>query len=240
MSEQESRPSQEELASLTAKLFSEREEERQHLAHLLHDDISQRLAAACINLSQLADSVSSETARQQCRRILSVLDGLSDDVRLLSHELYPSALEHLGLVPALQSLAREFEQKESINTRFSARDVPVSLCDDVKLCLYRIVQEALQNVIKHTRARSVDIAVMSDAGELCLSVFDAGGGLSIDTAQPQLGLGLLSMSRRANLIGGTLDFDSEPGVGARIMLRVPLERTSRLARRQTKEELRRT
>ena len=222
MKTQERQTSQEELTRLTARLLSEHEEERRRLARQLHDDISQRLAAACINLSQLVDQLSGETAKSRCQRILSLLDALSEDVRFLSHELYPSALEHLGLAIALQSLAKEFEERESVTTRFSARDVPATLCHEVNLSLYRILQEALKNVARHAAATSVDIAVGSRAEELYLTIRDAGKGFTLDAAQPQPGLGLLSMIHRANLIGGTLDIDSEPGVGTRIMLRVPL------------------
>jgi signal transduction histidine kinase len=222
MRTQERQTGQEELTRLTAKLLSEQEEERRLLARQLHDDISQRLAAACINLSQLVDQLSGETAKSRCQRILSLLDALSEDIRFLSHELYPSALEHLGLATALQSLAREFEERESVTTRFSARDVPATLCHEVNLSLYRIVQEALKNVARHAAATSVDIAVGSRAEELYLSICDAGKGFTLGAAQPQIGLGLLSMIHRANLIGGTLDIDSEPGVGTRIMLHLPL------------------
>jgi len=214
---------QDELNILTAKLVSAQEEERQRIARDLHDDVSQRLAVAAIDLTKLAEQLPAESAKSQCYEIRSQLDALSEDIRKISHNLHPSIIEHLGLVPALRNLAADFEQRESIPTCFSARAVPPFVSRETQMGLYRVVQEALRNVAKHAAAKSVDIALVGGPEELYLSVRDVGRGFHLAPARTQPGLGLVSMTQRAQVIGGVLDVQSEPGVGTQIILRVPLK-----------------
>jgi signal transduction histidine kinase len=211
----------EEINVLAAKLVTAQEEERERVARDLHDDIGQRIALLSIKLSTLAEQLSLEPEKAQCNEILADLDALSEDVRNLSHNLHPAALEHLGLAPALRGLVEEFEERESIRTRFSARELPASLPNEVKIALYRIVQEALTNIAKHADAKSVDIALIGGSNDIYLSVRDIGRGFQVETARTKPGLGLMSMTQRARLIGGTLDIHSEPGVGTRIDVCVP-------------------
>ena len=212
----------EEINILAGKLVTAQEEERQRVARDLHDDVGQRIALLSIKLSTLTEQLSSEREKAQCNEILADLDLLSDDIRNLSHNLHPAALEHLGLAPALRGLVEEFEERESIRTRFSARDLPTSLPSDVKIALYRIVQEALNNIAEHADAKSVDIALIGGSKDLYLSIRDVGRGFRLEAARTKPGLGLLSMAQRARLIGGTLDVHSEPSVGTRIDVCVPV------------------
>ncbi len=213
---------QEELDKLTGRLVAAQEEERHRIARDIHDDFTQRLVVAVMNLQSLEESLSSETAKLQCQKILANLDALSEDLRKLSHNLHPSTLEHLGLVPALRALAEDFEQRESIPICVSTRNVPSNLPEDAKIAIYRIVQEALRNVVKHASAQSIDVALVGGQRELHVSVRDVGRGFDAGGAQTQPGLGLVSMTQRAHLIGGALDIKSELGVGTQVMLRLPL------------------
>lgn len=213
---------QDELDRVARRLVSAQEDERQRIARDLHDDIGQRLALISMKLMKVADQFSNDTARSECKGILSILDSLSEDVRKLSHNLHPSAIEHLGLAAALRSLTEDFEKTESIPTRFSARDVPASLTNNIKLALYRIVQEALRNIAKHAAARSVDITLLGGVDALYLSVRDVGKGFRIEKARTEPGLGIINMTQRALLIGASLDLTSTLDLGTQISVRVPL------------------
>lgn len=180
---------QEELRRVTGRLVSAQEDERQRIARDLHDDVSQRLALVSMKFTKMADEFLGDAARAECQEVLTILDSLSEDVRKLAHSLHPSVIEHLGLTAALKSLTEDFEKTQSIATRFSARDVPASLTNDMRLALYRIVQEALRNIAKHAAAQSVDIALIGGVDELYLSVRDVGTGFQIEKARTQPGLG---------------------------------------------------
>lgn len=213
---------QEELIRTARKLVSAQEDERERIARDLHDDISQRLAVVSMKLTAMADQLPLESARFECEEISSALNSVSEDVRKLSHNLHPSAIEHLGLTAALRALAEDFERTESVPTRFSARDVPASLAHDTKLALYRIVQEALRNIAKHAAASSVEIALLGGANELYMSIRDTGTGFEVEKARTQPGLGLINMTQRALLIGADLHLTSTPDAGTYISVRVPL------------------
>jgi signal transduction histidine kinase len=214
---------QEELNRVARKLVCAQEDERQRLARDLHDDIGQQLALISMKLATMADKLPADEAKSECQEIMSAVNAVSDDVRKLSHNLHPSAIEHLGLKAALKALAEDFGETQSIPTRFSARDMPASLTHEVQLALYRIVQEALRNVAKHAAARSVDIALVGGANEIYLSIRDSGKGFPVEKARTEPGLGLINMAQRALLIGADLDLTSTPNAGTQISIRVPLQ-----------------
>jgi signal transduction histidine kinase len=215
----------EELYALAAKLVSAQEEERQRIARELHDDVGQRLALLQIEVGTLAEKLSPLVAKDAAARfdvIASQIDGLCEEIRTLSQNLHPAVLEHLGLIPALRQLGRDFEQRYSIRTRFSARDIRPGAAGVAGLALYRIAQEALHNIIKHADAKSVDIALVGGAADLHLSIRDVGRGFDSHVARQSGGLGLISMRQRAELIRGTFAIHSEPGVGTQIKVCVPI------------------
>ncbi len=219
----------EELYALSAKLVSAQEEERQRIARELHDDVGQRLALLQIEIGTLAEKLSPVVLKDVAARfdvITSQIDGLCEEIRTLSHNLHPAVLEHLGLIPALRQLAQDFEQRYSIRTRFSARDVRPGTAGEAGVTLYRIAQEALHNVAKHADAKSVDIALVGAAGDLYLSIRDVGRGFDPRAARKSSGLGLISMRQRAELIHGTFAIHSEPGVGTQIKVCVPIPETT--------------
>lgn len=213
------------IRELAGKLITLQEEERKRVARELHDDLSQQVAGIAIGLSNIKRKAS---AGKDVSELLEALRGrtvaLSADVRNLSHRLHPAVLAHAGLVASLGSQCEEFERISDVETRFSAADVPDDVADDVGLCLYRIAQEALRNVARHARAKSVEVALSFDSGELAMQVRDDGVGFDASLASTREGLGLVSMEERARLVGGVLIVEAAPGEGTAVSVRVPLGR----------------
>ena len=146
--------------------------------------------------------------------------GIARSVHDLSHRLHPAKLRLIGLVAALQGLQRELSQSD-IAITFTHDNVPPTLPPDLTLCLFRIVQEALQNALKYSEARHVSVHLSGGPDGLALTIVDDGVGFDVDAAWGK-GLGLISMSERLEAIGGTFEIRSKPGAGTRLEVRVPL------------------
>jgi signal transduction histidine kinase len=148
---------------------------------------------------------------------------VSSSVHDLSHRLHPSKLEQLGLVAAVRSLCKEFADGRSLPIDFTHANVPHEIPEDVALCLYRIVQEGLSNVLKHSRARHVGVNLSTSQGVIVLGIYDDGSGFNVQTIQSGRGLGFVNIRERLHLVGGELEIDSaESGGGTRLSVRVPL------------------
>ncbi len=215
----------EDLRSVGARLVSAQEEEQKRIARDLHDDLGQRLALLQIGLDRLKQQLwesCPEDARRQFRHLLAQLAQISEDLRRIAHGLHPSSLDDLGLAVALRGLAREFHDRHSIPVWFSARNVPQKIPGETALCLYRIAQEALNNIAKHAQASSVDMTLAGDASGIMLLVRDSGRGFDPEAAGEKKGLGLISMRQRAELLSGTFQLRSHPGRGTEIVARIPL------------------
>ena len=139
----------------------------------------------------------------------------------MSHELHPAKLRLLGIVPALAGLQRELSRPD-FAIAFSHEAIPRTLPEDVSLCLFRIVQEALHNALKHGGAKHVSVDLRGDIDALDLTIVDDGGGFDVQSAWGK-GIGLVSMEERLETVDGTLDVQSRPGIGTRIAIRVPLQ-----------------
>ncbi|HEY1207071.1 MAG: chemotaxis protein CheB [Bryobacteraceae bacterium] len=222
------RQSQEELRRLTASLFTTQEEERKRLARELHDDMNQRMAMLAneVNLLERDLPGSADLVRDQLRSLRERVEQLSDDLRRAAHQLHPSSLEHFGLVAALKSHCPDFSKLYPIRLRFTHRRVPASIPFDVSLCLYRVAQECLHNVAKHSGAKEATLALRGEKGGLLLSVTDKGGGFDPELVADQSGLGIVGIRERVRLVGGSVSIHSRPGHGAVIDVRVPLSRTA--------------
>jgi len=220
--EDELRASQRELQALAGRLIEAQETERRRIARELHDDLSQGLALLSVELDIVARRPPASTAEVVgCLRGFSArVRDLSADVHELSHQLHPSKVEHLGLVASVQGLCHELGQHHGLTVTFADHDVPEAIPVPMALCLYRIAQEALQNVIKHADTDRARVELTGLPGELRLRVRDDGAGF--DPAGRDGGLGLLGMRERLTLIGGQVVVDSRPGGGTRIDVRVPL------------------
>lgn len=214
-----------DLNALAARLFSAQEDERQRIARDLHDDIGQRLALVQIQvegahrqLSACGDEQSAAKLASAIREIVKI----GDDLRSVAHRLHPSTIDDLGLPAALGQLAEEFEARQEKPVWVSVRSIPPNLPREVAICLYRITQEALRNVSKHAGPASVSIALLGSPGSVELSIRDGGKGFATGTPGGRKGLGLISMAQRAELMGGVLELQSEPGQGTRIHVKIPL------------------
>lgn len=212
------------LREWTGRLIHAQEEERSRIARELHDDISQRMAFLQIGLEQFQQSVPTLTPdhRKELHNLTEVASEVSTDLHSISHQLHPARLDLQGLVAALTSFCRELTNQHGLQIHFVHRDVPAALPSEVALCLFRIAQEALRNVVKHanTLEATVDLSAQDDGISLCVS--DAGSGFDPESAQRKGGLGLLSMRERLRLIGGQLAIQSALDQGTRIQVRIPL------------------
>ena len=169
---------------------------------------------------------STEPVRNQLRSLRERVEQLSDDLRRAAHQLHPSALEHFGLVTALESYCPDFSKLHPIQLKFTHRGVPEAIPFDLSLCLYRVAQECLHNVAKHSGASEATLALRGDKAGLLLSVIDKGRGFDPDMVADQGGLGIVGIRERVRLVGGSVSIDSRPGSGTRIDVRVPLDKAA--------------
>jgi signal transduction histidine kinase len=213
------RASYEQIRDLGGRLLSAQDEERARIARELHDDISQQMALLTIDLELLGGAVQGP-ASEMAGEVMSRAHGIARSVHDLSHRLHPARLRLIGLVAALQGLQRELSSSD-ITMTFTQENVPPTLPPDLTLCLFRIAQEALQNVLKHGKARTVNVRLQGDADAVRLTITDDGVGFEVVPALGK-GLGLVSMSERLDVIGGALTLHSRPGAGTRLEAVAPL------------------
>jgi PAS domain S-box-containing protein len=205
---------------LAGRLIASQESERRRIARELHDDVSQKIALLMIGIDQLANRYPAE--RPEFRKLSEASGEIASDLHNLSHELHPSKLQALGLLSALGSLCRDVSQQRNVTVRFAHGTVPGDIDSDVSLCLYRITQEALHNVARHSEAEEAEVYLTADCDQLTLRVADSGVGF--DLQRVHAGLGLVSMRERAALLRGQVAVETSPGHGARIEVRVPMRR----------------
>jgi PAS domain S-box-containing protein len=214
----------ESLQDLNARLITAQEEERSRIARELHDDFSQRLALLAVDLERLhnAPPESQEHLVDDLASLLQRTKEISSGLHRLSHRLHPSILEHIGLVAAARSFCKEISDQHGIHIEFVHHGVPHSLPGDVALCVYRVAQEALRNVIKHSGAESARVEIIKTASELKLQISDSGTGFDPKIARTSRGLGLLSMRERLRQVDGTISFMRIEPTGTRIDVRIPV------------------
>jgi PAS domain S-box-containing protein len=215
---------EEALEDLSGRLITAQEEERSRIARELHDDFSQRLALQCIDIEQLRNKLPPSEVEERAR-LLKMLKGtkaMSADIRSLSHQLHSSKLDLVGLVPALTGLCEEMSAKHKIEIEFTQRDACSEIPKDVALCLFRIAQEALSNVVKHSQAKQAHAELCAANEEVHLRIADAGVGFDPSLRGSDVGIGLVSMRERLRLVGGRLSVRSAPTRGTEILAEVPL------------------
>jgi signal transduction histidine kinase len=211
----------EELHRLSARLVSAQEEERRNLSRELHDEIGQSMSALLVELGNLGSSLPAENAALQER--LQAVKRLAENnvvvLRNLSLLLRPSMLDDLGLVPALKWQAREVARRSGIKVKVDAEDVPDHLPDEYRTCIYRVVQEALHNATRHSKATHVRVTVTHEQARVCVRIQDDGVGFQ---APQEKGMGILGMEERVRHLGGRFQIDSGSGHGAAISIELPL------------------
>ncbi len=215
---------EESLRDLNGLLIRALEEERARLARELHDDLSQRLALLSVEQDVLGSNPQENVGELQ-RRIKYLSQQtrlLSRDVSRLSHELHPSRLVHFGLIPGLRSYCRDLEKVYDISIDFRNSSLPLRIPAEVGICIYRLAQESLQNVVRHSGSKSVSVTLSSIDGEIRLLVVDAGCGFDLAEAARKRSLGLTSMKERVRLVKGRIEIDTVPGSGTRLDVRIPL------------------
>jgi signal transduction histidine kinase len=222
--EAEARASQQQLRELTARVLDAQEEERRRVSRELHDDLNQQLATLAIELGSIEATLpeSNPEAHERLRSLEKRLNGLSDNVRRTAYQLHPSILEHLGLADALETYCSEFSAQEGIKVCFQLRKMPGAIPKNVALCLYRVAQEALRNVARHSGAARASVTLAGAGGGITLTVADQGTGFDPSMVEGKRGLGLISMKERVSAAGGLLTINARPGVGTRIQIRIPL------------------
>jgi signal transduction histidine kinase len=159
--------------------------------------------------------------QERIQELSAQVKQLSTTVHDLSHQLHPAKLEQLGLVAAVRGLCQDMTRSHGLPIEFIHEEISEKLAEDTALCLYRIAQESLQNVIKHSAAQHAVIELNGDAESICLRVADDGNGFDVDSAYASGGLGLVGMRERLRLVGGAITIDSHLAAGTRIEVRVP-------------------
>jgi PAS domain S-box-containing protein len=214
----------ESLEELSGRLIAAQEEERGRIARELHDDFSQRLALLGIGLSRLWKKrpESEEEERTLVRELWNRIQEISSDVHRLSHQLHSSKLEHVGLGPALMGLCEEISEKYGIQVDFADPGVAWEIPKDVALCLFRVAQEAVNNVVKHSRAKQAQVELCKEQNEIRLRIWDAGAGFDLTVSRADVGIGLIGMRERLRLVGGRLSVQSAPMRGTTILAEVPV------------------
>ncbi len=216
---------QQELETLTGKLIEAQEQERRRIARELHDDFNQRLAALSVELETIerAPGALSEPIARHFAAIRGQVGQLSDDLHDLAYKLHPSLLEHVGLEIAVREHVAEFTKRTGLPVTLIAREVPGTLTPEMATALFRVMQESLQNVLKHAQATGVTVRLRGSSKGIGLSVCDNGKGFDVAHHQAhRTGIGLMSMQERARLLGGCIRIHSHPGHGTKVCAWAPL------------------
>jgi len=217
---------EESLHGLTGRLFNAQEEERSRIARELHDDFSQRLALQSIELGQLSSKLPESAERTSVLKMWNDTCELTADLHSLSHQLHSSKLEHVGLESAINGLCTEIAEKHNIEVRFIHAKSRLDIPKDVALCLFRVAQEALGNVIKHSETKSAEVELSVNEFGIQLRITDSGKGFAANDRNPSPGIGLIGMSERLRLVCGRFLVKSESMKGTEIIAEVPVAWTA--------------
>ena len=212
-----------ESPEFAGRLLKAQEEERSRIARELHDDIGQSLAILAVQLQRAGRPVSGEPGQSHpdASKLYAKAQAIAERVGRLSHQLYSRKLEFLGLAQTVRGECREFSRAQKITVQCVCDEIPRELDGSVGLCVLRVVQEALHNIQKHSRATQVTVGLTGDAREVKLAISDNGVGFDVEQARLSLGIGLMGMRERIQLVRGEFEILPKPGEGTRILVRVP-------------------
>ena len=214
---------QKALSNVSSRLIEAHEGERTRIARELHDDISQRLALVSLRLSNLTTDflAANEPARNHVEQVLHDVAELGQDVQDLSHRLHSSKLEYLGLAAAARGFCTEFSVQNKVKVDFRYENISRSVPSEISLCLFRVLQEALQNAAKHSGVQQFEASLEGRPNEIQLTVRDSGIGFYPEVMTNGHGLGLISMKERMKLVHGQLSIDSRPQHGTTVRASAP-------------------
>jgi signal transduction histidine kinase len=212
---------------VSRRLIEAQEQERTRIARELHDDFAQRLALLAVELEELHQNPPIlPEIRSRMSELHEQASEIATDIQTLSHELHSSKLEYLGIAAAMRGFCKQFSEQQDVEIDFRSHDLPGSLPQDISLCLFRVLQEALHNSAKHSGVRHVEVRLWAASDEIDLTVRDSGAGFDSKAVKESRGLGLVSMEERLKLVKGTLSIQSQPKRGTTIHARVPLSSAS--------------
>jgi len=217
------RVSYEQVRELNTRLVNAQEEERARIARELHDDVGQRVASLSIGLSGLKrrPAVTDEAVRDELSELQHKAVDLAKGLRDLSHQLHPGVLQHVGLAEALRTRCEEISVRSNINLELEVANDWSEVTDEVALCLYRVAQEALQNIVKHSNATSGRISLARHDGRVVMRVADEGRGLAAGPSNGHQGIGLISMRERVQMLGGSFEMRSSANAGTVAVVSIP-------------------
>jgi signal transduction histidine kinase len=216
----ESLQAQRDLKELSSRLVEAEERERRAISRELHDEVGQSLSALLMDVENLTEMSSGESAfRQGLQKIKTLAENCVNEVRNMALLLRPSMLDDLGLIAALDWQAREVSKRTGMLVDTVEENVSDNVPDKYKTCVYRIVQEALNNCSKHAYAKNVRVAVRQKGNHLQVTIEDDGKGFD---ARRVRGLGLVGMNERVDQLGGVLKVESDPARGTRLQVDLPL------------------
>ena len=223
--QEELRRNRDDMRVLARRLISAHEDERRRIARELHDDVSQRLASVAIDSSMLESEIRpvTESGADQLAKLSDRIRRLSADVHQVSRQLHPAILDELGLIKAMQAECDAFQRRSGIALRFEGPSEYSSVAKSTELALYRIMQECLRNIEKHSRAVSACVTLHLNEAEISLKVTDTGTGFDPTQQREEPGLGMASLKERAGLLGGTVSIQSEIGRGTTVTAHLPVK-----------------
>jgi len=209
------------LRELSARLVDAQETERRAISRELHDEVGQALGALLVDIGRLSTTLSEDhpEVRAQLDNLKSVAEGTFQSVRNIALLLRPSMLDDLGLAAALEWQGREVSRRSQLEVSVESESVPEDLPDEYKITVYRLVQEALNNAVRHSGARNAKVEARREANSILVRVIDDGRGFD---AVRSRGMGILGMEERVKRLGGTLRVESQPGKGATVTAELPI------------------
>jgi PAS domain S-box-containing protein len=221
----ERKEAEQERFELSGRLINAQEKERGRLARELHDDFSQRLALLANDLEGVAEMIpdSPTEAAERVRELWNTVSEIGADLHSLSHRLHSGTLETLGLTASVNSYCQEVARKQAVQVDVVHEEVPNWVNSETMLCLFRIVQESLRNVIKHSGASRVEVRLKGNGDAISLTISDNGIGFEASKCYPSHGIGIQSMRERARMLAGTFEVRSEPMQGAQVVVTIPLK-----------------
>jgi PAS domain S-box-containing protein len=229
LAEEKLKATSEQLRALSARLQSAREEEATRIAREIHDELGAALSSLRWDLEDVDEAISEsqdqsrpQDLRKKIEAMMTLTDTTINTVRRISSEMRPIALDVLGLIEAIEWHARQFQDRTGIIVQFDCTLENVDLSLEQSTAVFRILQEALTNILRHAQAKRLDIQMRQEAGEFILTINDNGRGITDAEKSGQSTLGLLGMRERANLIGGKIDITGFEGQGTVVTLRIPI------------------